>query len=90
MKALRECIRSGEITSTVRLWQSARVREGGLYAMPPGKVLVTRVREIALADITPALARRTGFSGVVELLKVAKHGAGRRVFLVDFRYLPPQ
>ena len=90
MKELRERIRSGEITSTVRLWQSPRVRVGGQYALAPGKVEVTKLRELALADVSPELARRTGFSGVVDLLKVAKHGAGRRVFLVNFRYLPPK
>jgi hypothetical protein len=42
-----------------------------------------------LADITPALARRSGFAGLVELLKIAKHGSGRRVFLVEFRYVKP-
>lgn len=90
LKALREPISRGEITSTVRLWQSPRVKVGGRYALPPGKIEVTKLREVSLADITPELARRTGFSGVVDLLKVAKHGAGRRVFLVDFRYLPPK
>lgn len=90
MKALRDRIRAGEITSTVRLWQSPRVRVGGIYALPPGKIEVTKLRELSLPDVTPELARRTGFSGVVELLKIAKHGAGRRVFLVDFRYLPPK
>jgi hypothetical protein len=35
---------------------------------------------------TPALARASGFAGVVDLLKVAKHGPGRRVFVIDFRY----
>ena len=90
MKALRDRIRTGEITSTVRLWQSPRVKVGGLYALPPGKIEVTQLRELSLADVTPELARRTGFSGVVELLKVAKHGVGRRVFRVDFRYLPPK
>jgi hypothetical protein len=90
LKTLRDRIRNGEITATVRLWQSPRVRIGGLYALPPGKVEVTKLREILLADITPELAQRTGFSGVVDLLKVAKHGAGRRVFLVEFRYLPPK
>jgi hypothetical protein len=57
--------------------------------LPPGKIEVTKLREISLTDVTPELARRTGFSGIVELLKVAKHGAGRRVFLVEFRYQPP-
>ncbi len=57
--------------------------------MPPGQIVVTKLSEISLADITPELARESGFSGVVELLKIAKHGAGRRVFLVEFRYVGP-
>jgi hypothetical protein len=42
-----------------------------------------------LNDVTPELARRSGFSGVVELLKTAVHGPGRRVFLVEFDYIAP-
>jgi hypothetical protein len=90
LRALRERIRAGEITSTVRLWQSPRVRTGGRYKLPPGEVEVTRLSEISLAEITPELARQSGFAGVVDLLKVAKHGSGRRVFLVKFRYIPPR
>ena len=89
LKELRDRIRSGEITSTVRLWQSPRVRLGGRYPLAPGSIEVTKLREASLSDVTPEMAREGGFSGVVELLKVAKHGPGRRVFLVDFRYLPP-
>src|SRR5215813_1711235 len=88
MKPLRDRIRRGEITCTVRLWQRSHVRVGGLYALPPGAVRVTKVLEISLKDITPELARRSGFAGVVDLLKVAKHGPGRRVFLVEFTYVP--
>ena len=84
---LRERIRKGEITSTVRLWQRPHVKLGGRYALPPGEILVTKIFEVSLADVTPEVARRSGFSGVVELLKVAKHGAGRRVFLIEFRYV---
>jgi hypothetical protein len=87
--SLRERIRKGEITSTVRLWQRPHVKAGGRYALPPGEILVTNIFEISLVDVTPELARRSGFSGVVELLKVAKHGAGRRVFLIEFRYTKP-
>ena len=54
--------------------------------MPPGHVVVTAVTEMSLEEITPALARRSGFVGVVDLLKTAKHGPGRRVFLIEFRY----
>ena len=85
-KRLREPVTRGEITCSVRIWQSPRVRAGGRYPLGPGKVHVTSIREIALADITPSLARRSGFEGVVDLLKVAKHGPGERVYLVEFEY----
>jgi len=87
LQALRDRIRKGEITTTVRLWQRPHVKVGGRYALPPGEIVVTKLFEIALADITPELARRSGFTGTVELLKVAKHGAGRRVFFIEFRYI---
>jgi len=57
--------------------------------LPPGHIVVTAVTEISLEDITPPLARRSGFAGVVDLLKTAKHGPGRRVFLIEFRYEAP-
>jgi hypothetical protein len=44
------------------------------------------VTEMSLEDITPALARRSGFVEVVDLLRTAKHGPGRRVFLIEFCY----
>lgn len=89
LRSLRDRIRKGEITSTVRLWQRPHARVGGRYALPPGKIVVTKMFEISLAEVTPEMARRSGFAGVVELLKVAKHGAGRRVFLIEFRYVKP-
>ena len=88
--ALRERIRRGEITTTVRLWQRSHVKVGGRYALSPGEILVTKIFEVSLADVTPELARESGFVGLVELLKVAKHGAGRRVFVIEFRYLAPR
>ena len=87
LRTLRDRIRRGEITTTVRLWQRPHVKVGGRYALPPGEIVVTKIFEISLADVTPTLARDSGFSGVVELLKVAKHGVGRRVFVIEFRYV---
>ena len=52
--------------------------------------MVTSLREMSLDDVTPALARRSGFAGIVDLLKTAQHGTGRRVYLVEFRYLKPE
>jgi len=51
-----------------------------------GFIEVTSLRRITLAEVTPELARRSGFLGVVDLLKVAKHGPGENVYLIDFEY----
>jgi hypothetical protein len=85
-KRLREPVMRGEVTCSVRIWQKPHVKAGGRYRLGPGAIEVTSIREIGLADITPALARRSGFAGVVDLLKVAKHGPGERVYLVEFEY----
>lgn len=89
-RELRDRIRRGEITCSVRLWQRSHVKVGGRYSLPPGTIEVTAVSEISLEDITPDLARKSGFAGVVDLLKTAKHGPGRRVFLIEFRYVKPR
>ena len=86
LRTVRDRIRNGELTTTVRLWQRPHVKVGGRYALPPGEIVVTKVFEVGLADITPELARRSGFVGLVDLLRVAKHGPGRRVFVIEFRY----
>jgi hypothetical protein len=85
---LREPIMRGEITCSVRIWQRPHVKVGGRYPLGAGAVEVTRVSEIGFEDISPGLARRSGFAGVVDLLKVAKHGPGERVFLVEFLWKP--
>jgi hypothetical protein len=87
-KRLREPVMRGEVTCSVRIWRSPRVRIGGRYRLGHGAIEVTSLHQIELADITPALARRSGFAGVVDLLKVAKHGAGERVYLVEFEFRP--
>jgi hypothetical protein len=86
-KRLRDAVIRGEVTCSVRIWRSARVKAGGRYQTGFGVIEVTAIREIALQDITPELARRSGFSGLVDLLRVAKHGPGERVFLVEFEFL---
>lgn len=85
-KRLRAGVMAGEITSSVRIWQKPHVRVGGRYPLGPGEIEVTALREVGWDAITPALARESGFEGVVDLLKVAKHGPGRIVYLVEFVY----
>ena len=88
-RRLRQGVKDGSITCSVRIWQRPHVKAGGLYPMEEGQILVESVREIALEDVTGDLARRSGFLGVVDLLRVAKHGPGEKVYLVEFEYLPP-
>jgi len=89
-KRLREGVRSGEITCSVRIWKSPRVKAGGRYPMEEGHIEVDSIEPIGLPDITPALARASGFLGVVDLLKVANHGGGSNVYLIRFHYIPPR
>ena len=88
-KRLREKVRSGEITCSVRIWQSPRVKVGARYPMDDGMIEIDSIESISFADVTPELARESGFEGVIDLLKVAKHGKGEYVYLVRFHYLPP-
>jgi hypothetical protein len=57
--------------------------------MEEGAIEVDSIEPIGLPDITPELARESGFLGVVDLLKVAKHGQGERIYLIRFHYLGP-
>lgn len=87
-KRLREGVRRGEITCSVRIWLRPHVAVGHRYKMEAGEIEVDSIVPIAFADITPAIARASGFKGVIDLLKVAKHGRGENVYLVRFHYVP--
>ena len=89
-RRLRDGVRRGDITCSVRIWMRPHVKAGGRYRMEEGEIEVDAILPIELADVTPELARASGFKGVVDLLKVAKHGRGENVYLVRFHYLPPR
>lgn len=57
--------------------------------MDDGHIAVDSIERIRVADITYDLARESGFENVDALLKVARHGSGRKVYLIRFHYLPP-
>jgi hypothetical protein len=85
-KRLRERIRRGEITCTVRIWKGLHVKIGGRYPLPPGHVEVTRIQHVDLDDITEEIAVSSGFKDLADLMSVAKHGPGESVYLIDFVY----
>ena len=89
-KRLREGVRSGKITCSVRIWLRPHVKVGARYPMDEGEIEVDSIEPIGLPDITPQLARESGFLGVVDLLKVAKHGKGENIYLIRFHYVHPE
>ncbi|HSR99959.1 MAG TPA: hypothetical protein VLM79_23050 [Kofleriaceae bacterium] len=89
MKRLRDGVRQGDITCSIRIWQRPHVTPGKRYRMEEGEIEVDSILPISFADITPELARESGFKGVVDLLKIAKHGPGENVYLIRFHYIPP-
>jgi hypothetical protein len=89
-KHLRERVVNGQITSSIRIWISPHVKVGGRYRMGEGEIEIVSITPIGFPDITPELARESGFLGVIDLLKTAKHGKGDSVYLIRFCYLPPR
>src|SRR2546425_10373681 len=89
-KRLREGVRHGEITCSVRIWTRPHVKVGGWYPMENGHIEVDSITPIGFPDITPELARESGFLGVLDLLKVAKHGRGENIYLIRFHYVRPR
>src|ERR1700728_7277 len=89
-KRLREGVRRGEITCSVRIWQRPHVKASSRYAMEEGEIEIDSIELIGFPDITPELARSSGFLGVIDLLKVAKHGRGENIYLIRFHYIPPR
>jgi hypothetical protein len=66
------------------------VKEGRRYRMGDGEIEIESITPIGFPDITPELARESGFLGVLDLLKVAKHGRGDKIYLIQFHYIPPR
>jgi hypothetical protein len=86
-KRLREAVRQGKITCSVRIWTRPHVKVGARYPMEDGEIEIDSIEPVGFPEITPQLARESGFLGIVDLLKVAKHGKGENIYLVRFHYL---
>ena len=88
-KQLREGIKRGRIRISIRVWMNPRVKAGGRYPMDDGHIVVDSIEPIRKKDITADLARESGFASVADLMKIAKHGKGEKIYLVRFHYLRP-
>ena len=84
---LRESIKQGDITTSIRVWKNPRVRVGGRYRLEAGYVMIDELSEIEAPDNTPEMARESGFESIDELMKTAKHGQGENVYFIRFHYV---
>jgi hypothetical protein len=89
-KRLREGVRTGKITCSVRIWKFPHVKPGNRYRMEEGHIEVESIEQISIQEITPQLARESAFLGLIDLLKVAQHGPGENVYLIRFHYIAPR
>jgi hypothetical protein len=58
--------------------------------MEHGEIQVDSIEPIGFPDITPELARESGFLGILDLFKVAKHGRGENIYLIRLHYVRPR
>jgi hypothetical protein len=65
------------------------VKVGGRYQMDEGQIVIDSIAPMTVREITYDLARESGFDSVDDLLRIAKHGSGDKVYLIRFHYLPP-
>jgi hypothetical protein len=87
IKKLRARIKNGEVTASVRIWKTPRVKAGNRYRLEEGQIKVTSIRQIFPEDLTDKLARDTGFNNLIDLMKTAKHGSGQNIYYVQFQYV---
>jgi hypothetical protein len=85
-RSLRAAGRAGEVRISVRIWRQPRVKPGGRYAIEGGSIVVESAEEISLDGVTPAMASASGFAGVDDLMSLARHGRGDRLFLIRFHF----
>jgi len=52
-KRLREGVRRGEITCSVRIWTRPHVKVGARYRMEEGEIEIDSIEPLVFPDITP-------------------------------------
>ena len=57
LRRLRDGVRRGEITCTVRFWTRPHVTIGAQYRVEEGAIVIDSIETIGFPDITPELAR---------------------------------
>jgi hypothetical protein len=57
--------------------------------MGEGEIEIESITPIGFPDITTELAQSSGFLGILDVLKAAKHGKGNNIYLIRLHYHAP-
>src|SRR5258706_7920724 len=88
-KRLRDGVRRGEITCSVRIWTRPHVKVGNRYRMEEGEIEVDSIEPIGFPDITPHWLE-SRVSWVSSIYSRSRSTAGVRIFISSgFHYVPP-
>ena len=76
-KRLREGVRRGEITCSVRFWLRPHVRVGARYPMGEGAIKIDSIEPIGFSDITPEMcaAKKDPEMSTTAPLKITRDAA---------------
>jgi hypothetical protein len=92
-RELRNDVLAGDITLTVRLWKTARVKEGGRYRVGPGEIEVDTVELVPFSAITARDVREAGEPDRETLRRRAAHAGpideDTLVYRIEFHTVPP-
>ena len=88
-KHLLDGVRRGRIKCSIRFWTQPHVKVKGRYPVGDGHILVDSITPIDISEVTPDLVRESGFASVQDLLDLARHGKGDKIYLIRFHYLRP-
>ena len=92
-RELRNDVLAGDITLSVRLWKSPRVKQGGRYRVGPGEIEVDAIGLIPFSAITKQDVRRAGEPDLETLRRRAAHAGpiddDTLVYRVEFHPVSP-
>jgi hypothetical protein len=87
-RELRALVLSGDITVSFRLWQRARVKAGGRYAVGPAIIEVDSVELVPFSSVSRADLALTGENDLESLRARAAHAGpiddGTLLYRVEF------
>jgi hypothetical protein len=93
-RELRNDIRAGDITLSVRLWKRPQVKQGGRYRVGPGEIEIDAIELVPFAAVTGEDVGRAGEPDRETLRRRAAHAGpideDTLVYRIEFHLVEPE